>query len=277
MKSRSSFIGASAALLTTFTLMLGSPSPANAETSVHLLLGNPSGATTHASNRSNYLLVKPQYALSYSDYTKIPNWVSWQLNQSWLGSADSQYPDSLDSTLPLGWQQIPADNCYSCSGFDRGHMTPAADRSNTAESNSATFVMTNIIPMAPENAQGPWRDLEEYCRELVAQGKELYIISGGHGTGKTMSSTLLGQSINVPAKTWKVILVLDRPDSGLEGVNAETRVIAVDIPNESGVRNNDWRSYRVTVDSIEAATGLNFLSNVSPSVERTLEARVDNQ
>jgi len=96
--------------------------------------------------------------------------------------------------------------------------------------------MTNIIPMAPENAQGPWRDLEEYCRELVNQGKELYIIAGGHGTGKTMSSALLGQSINVPAKTWKVIVVLDRPGSGLDGINAETRVIAVDIPNEATVR-----------------------------------------
>jgi endonuclease G len=53
--------------------------------SVHLLLGNPSQATLVSTNASNYLMLKPEYALSYNRERGLPNWVSWQLNATWLG------------------------------------------------------------------------------------------------------------------------------------------------------------------------------------------------
>jgi len=62
-------------------------------------------------------------------------------------------------------------------------MVPAADRDKTETDSKSVFLMTNILPQAPDNNQGPWEKLESYCRELVKQGKELYIISGGSGTG----------------------------------------------------------------------------------------------
>ena len=68
---------------------------------------------------------------------------------------------------------------YSGSGFDRGHHTPSADRTSSIPDNSATFFMTNMMPQAPNNNQGPWEELETYCRTLVGQGNELYIIMGG--------------------------------------------------------------------------------------------------
>lgn len=60
-------------------------------------------------------------------------------------------------------------------------MTPSSDRTRTPEDNSATLLMTNMIPQAPKNNQEVWRELEEYSRELVSQNKELYIIVGGQG------------------------------------------------------------------------------------------------
>jgi endonuclease G len=54
--------------------------------SVHLLLGNPSQATLVSTNASNYLMLKPEYALSYNRARGLPNWVSWQLNATWLGT-----------------------------------------------------------------------------------------------------------------------------------------------------------------------------------------------
>lgn len=245
--------------------------------SIHLTMGNPSGANA---SFSNLLLNKTQYAVSYNCYRGTPNWVSWQLNQSWLGSAPRQDDFRADTTLPSGCYRVTSSD-YTGSGFDRGHMAPSADRTNTVANNSATFLMTNMIPQAPDNNQGVWANLESYCRSLVTnQNKELYIISGSYGTGGTGSNgtktTIAGSKVTVPARTWKVIVVLDRPNSGASSVNTNTRVITVDIPNEQGVRYDDWRSYRISVDNLELRTGYNFLSNVSSSTQSVIEARVDN-
>ncbi|SRR5579883_1326000 len=247
--------------------------------SVHLTMGNPTNAVTDVASPNNYLLLKPQYASSYNNTTRIPNWVSWQLNSSWLGSTPRQDDFRADTTLPSGWYQVQATD-YQGSGFDRGHMCPSGDRTDTVTDNSATFLMTNMIPQAPDNNQGPWANLENYSRDLVGQGKELYIISGGYGVGGTGSNgtanTIAGGKVQVPARTWKVIVVLDTPGSGVSGVTTSTRVIAVNMPNSQGIRNDDWKSYRVSVDSIESLTGYNFLSNVPTATQDVIEARVDN-
>ncbi len=245
--------------------------------SVHLTMGNPSGAAT--SNLNNYLLDKAQYAVGYNCSLGRPNWVSWQLNSSWLGSTPRQDDFRADTTLPTGCYQVQGTD-FSGSGFDRGHMTPSGDRTSTAAVNSSTFLMSNMIAQAPDNNQGIWADLENYSRTLVSQGKELYIISGGYGTGGTGSNgtfnTIADGKVTVPNRTWKIIVVLDTPGSGASGVTTYTRAIAVNIPNAQGVRTADWRNYRVSIDSIESLTGFNFLSQVPTSIQSTIEAQVDN-
>jgi endonuclease G, mitochondrial len=239
-------------------------------------MGKPSNAGT--SNLNDYLLSKAQYATSHNCSKGTPNWVSWQLNSSWLGSAARQDDFRADTTLPAGCYRVLATS-YQGSGFDRGHMTPSADRTNSVATNSATFLMTNFVPQSPDNNQGVWESLESYCRTLVSQGNELYIISGPLGTGGTGSagfkSAIDSNRITVPSSVWKVIVVV-APGTGPSGVTTNTRVIAVNIPNIQGIRTAPWRNYRVTVDSIENATGYNFLSNVSTSVQSVIEARVDN-
>ncbi len=277
-KSRLALVIAFVATAVTLVFLTNWLRPAPAQSSnVHLTMGNPSGAST--SNLNNYLLVKPQYATSHNCSRGIPNWVSWQLNSSWLGSAPRQDNFRADTTLPSGCYRVTSSD-YTGSGFDRGHMTPSADRTNTIANNSATFLMTNIIPQAPDNNQGPWADLEDYGRELVGQGKELYLVSGGYGSGGTGSnggaSTISSGRVTVPDRVWKAIIVLDGP-GGSSDVSTLTRVIAVDMPNDQGIRNNEWRSYRVSVDTIESRTGYNLFSNVSDSVENIIESRVDNQ
>ncbi|WP_442947709.1 DNA/RNA non-specific endonuclease [Nostoc sp.] len=259
--------------------MIGYLRPTTAQSSsVHLTLGNPSNAITSVSYPNNYLLVKPQYALSYSRDRGTPNWVSWQLNSSWLGSAPRQDNFRADTTLPTGWYQVGGFD-YSGSGFDRGHMTPSADRTRTVTDNSATFLMTNMVPQSPDNNQGPWASLENYLRSLVTGGKELYIISGIYGMGGTGSNgikyTIANGNVQVPNRVWKVIVV-NNPGAGASGVTTNTRVISVNMPNTQGIRNNDWKTYRVSVDSIEVQTGFNLLSNVSTSVQSVIESRVDN-
>lgn len=242
--------------------------PTQPVTSVHLLMGNPSGATASVTNKNDYLMVKPQYALSYNNSKGTPNWVSWQLNQSWLGIVDRQNNFRPDDTLQVGFVRI-TPTIYTGSGYDKGHVAPSADRTKSVEDNAATFLMTNMMPQTPDNNRNTWEGLESYSRELVRQGKELYIIAGPAGDrGK------LKNKVTIPTSTWKVVVVLERPGVGLNGVTKNTRVIAVNIPNEQEI-NNDWRAYKVSVLELEKLTGYDFLSNVDSSIQAEIEAKVD--
>lgn len=246
---------------------------------VHLTLGNPSAAITNTANFTNYLMIKTQYTMSYHRDKGTANWVAWHLDPSWLGSAARQDDFRADATLPSGWYQVGSTS-YSGSGFDRGHMCPSADRTSSVAYNSATFLMTNMIPQAPDNNQGPWANLENYERTLVSQGYELYIYSGGYGSGGTGSNgtftTINNGKVAVPNRTWKVIVVIPQGSNDVSRVTTTTRVIAVDMPNAQGIRSVNWGTYRVTVNSIEAATGYNFLYEVPTSVQSVIESVIDN-
>ncbi|RYY81815.1 MAG: DNA/RNA non-specific endonuclease, partial [Chitinophagaceae bacterium] len=210
----------------------------------NLLMGNPSGAVADVAAYSNYLMSKLQYALSYNRNRATPNWVSWHLDPSWLGSAPRQDDFRSDATLPTGWYRVGSTS-YSGSGFDRGHNCPSADRSYSTTDNSATFLMTNMIPQAPTNNQQTWANLENYCRTLVNQGNELYVIMGSYGTGGTgtngTASTIDAGRITVPNRVWKVIVVLPRGTGDVARVTTSTRVIAVNTPNTNSI-STSWGS-----------------------------------
>jgi endonuclease G len=244
----------------------------------NLAMGNPSGAIADPYYYWNYLMVKTQYTLSYHRDRGTPNWVSWHLDPTWLGSTPRQDNFRADATLPSGWYQAQ-NTSYSGSGFDRGHNCPSADRTYSVADNSATFLMTNMIPQAPNNNQLTWVNLENYSRTLVDQGNELYIIMGSYGTGGTGSAgtfnTIYNGHVTVPNRIWKVIVVLPRGTNDVSRVTTTTRVIAVNTPNNNTV-SSSWGTYRTTVDAIESATGYNLLSNVSSSIQSVIEAKVDS-
>jgi endonuclease G, mitochondrial len=248
----------------------------------NLLLGNPSNATTAVSNADNYLMLKPQYALSYSRSKKLPNWVSWQLqarNLAAPGTSHRQNDFRADPDLPTAWPATQPHD-YSGSGFDRGHLANSEDRSSDPTDNSATFLMTNMVPQAPDNNRGVWVELENYCRQLARAGQELYIIagpSGQGGVGERGARQALSGGQPVPANTWKVVLVLDHPGAGLPSVDKNTRAIAVVVPNVQGIKGNPWRAYRKTVREVENMTGYNFFSNLPLDRQEAIENRIDDR
>jgi endonuclease G len=244
----------------------------------NLAMGNPSGAVADATNYpNNYLLTKTQYTLSYSRDQGKPNWVSWHLSAAWLGSTARQDNFAADASLPSSWYHVGATS-YSGSGFDRGHNCPSADRTGSVADNSATFLMSNMMPQAPTNNQQTWAGLENYCRTLVNAGNELYIIAGSYGKGGTGSNgyttTIDGGHITVPSNCWKVIVVLPVGTSDISRVTTTTRVIAVNMPNTNSI-STSWGSYRTTVNAIESATGYDLLSAVSSTIQTTIESKTD--
>lgn len=235
---------------------------------IHLRLGNPSSATPDPiTNGNNLLIPSPQYTISYNNAKRTLNWASWQLNSSWLGDTPRQNNFRPNPDLPKTWYAVKTSD-YSGSGYDRGHMVPSADRDRSVADASSTYLMTNIVPQAPDNNQGPWAEFEIYCRTVANKGgKELAVITGPYGS----KGVLAKGKVNIPETVWKVVVVMDRPGQ----VDEKTKVIAIDIPNTQGIREANWRNYRVSVDSIERKTGYNLLSNLPEELQNKLESQAD--
>jgi len=239
--------------------------------------GMPSGAKKDPGQREDYLIERPQYVLSYNDKTKTPNWVCWRLLKRDTKKADRGgfEPDPL---LPKEFMPVTTD-LYTKTGFDRGHMCPSHDRSDSEENNDPTFFMTNIVPQVPNNNRVTWERLESYCRELAKKGNELHIACGPHGVGgvgENGFASKIGKDkikITVPAHTWKVIMVLSE-----EGAkpSKRTRTIAVVVPNTQTVH-YDWTKYRVSVRDVEELTGFNFFPDVANEIADVIEAVVDDE
>jgi endonuclease G, mitochondrial len=258
-----------------FTVATGTEPPYPA--SVHIAIGNPSAA---GSDPSNYLMEKPEFALSYNRDLGRPNWVSWHLSDDWIGTLTRVDTFRPDPQVPPDWYRVQSFD-FSGSGFDRGHMTPNADRDKETSIpiNQATFLMSNMVAQAPGNNQGPWASFEGYLRTLVEQQQdELYIVSGPIGVGGTgslggVTTTLANGHVTVPSSTWKVALVLPK-DGGddLSRVSCSTRTIAVIMPNQDGIRNDPWENYLTTVDAVETLTGYDFFSNLPEPYQQCIEA-----
>ena len=259
-----------------FTVATGTAPPYTAN--VHLTMGNPSGAVASIGQPNNYLMEKPEYALSYNRDAGRPNWVSWHLSDEWVGSLTRVDTFRPDPAVPPDWYRVQSFD-FVDSGFDRGHMVPNADRDKETSIpiNQATFLMSNMVAQAPDNNQGPWAAFENYLRTLLP-AEEIYIVAGGVGTGGSgsnggLTTTLAGGHVTVPAYTWKVALVLpkDGGDDALR-VSCSSRTIAVIMPNSQGIRNDPWETFLTTVDAVETRTGYNLFSRLPEPIQRCVEA-----
>ena len=137
-----------------------------------------------------------------------------------------------------------------------------------------------MTPQAPDHNQNIWKNLEEYERLLTEQGNEVYIIAGtigegGIGTGGFAKTIGKKDNITVPAFLWKIIVVLPIGQNDVLRISENTRIIAVNIPNENSVGGNSWKNYRVSIDELERLTGYDFLSNISVDIQGVVEGRVD--
>lgn len=245
----------------------------------NMALGNPSGAVASVVMANNYLLVHPQYVVGYDNSRGLARWVSWHLSMAWKGTAERCDCFEPDPLLPSGF--FAAEHAdYTNSGFDRGHMCPSDDRDGSDADNAATFYMANICPQAPHLNQQTWADLEDYARRLAADSMELYILCGGYGNGGSgsnggLTTSIAGGNIAVPARYWKVLVVLPLGENDLTRINSNTRVIAVDMPNTQSANALEWYDYRTSVDAIEDSTGLDVLNALGTELQGLLEVGVD--
>ncbi|HEV7993211.1 MAG TPA: DNA/RNA non-specific endonuclease, partial [Gemmatimonadaceae bacterium] len=261
----------------TLNVQIDAPEAVTATYRDHVAFGTP----TDADPSDDLILAKTQYVLSYNAARGGPNWVSWNLNATQFGAAPRCDCFSADQSLPSSVYHV-VDFDYRNGGYDRGHMVQSESRTSTLTENSATFLLTNILPQAAENNQGPWSKLENELNDSVRTGgKEIYVIAGGifAPTPPTLKNE---GKVAVPDYTWKIAVLL-KAGQGLADVHsaADVQVIAIKMPNlvgvtgpasATGIRNVPWQTYLTTVDQIEHETGYDFLAALPDPIEKVVES-----
>ena len=151
-------------------------------------------------------------------------------------------------------------NDYTKSGYDRGHMAPAADMKWSKQAMAESFYMSNICPQNPNLNRGDWNDLEEKSRQWAKKYGAVYIACGpvyDHGKPKRIGNN----KVAVPDAFYKVILIND---------SKTPQAIGFLFPNKAG--HKPLKKYIVTVDSVEKRTGIDFFPALPDEVENRIEA-----
>ena len=241
--------------------------------------GDPTPANT--SNPNDLLIKRTQYTLSYNESRGTPNWVAYELDaRQIVAGQDRCNCFTADPTLPNDKQIFTSD--YTNGGYDRGHMARSFDRTAANGDNASTFYLTNIVPQQGDLNQGVWAQFENALGDSATKGgRAVYIITGPLYSRSHGLTFLKNEGkVAVPDSTWKIALIGPRT-SGNPFTRGNVQswddvagltILAVNMPNVSGVRNDPWAKYLTTVDKIETATGYHFLTLLDAAFRVALEA-----
>lgn len=219
--------------------------------------GQNVGLPVLTKSRPEIILRHKGYTVSYNEDLKLPNWVAWTLVPSRFEENVSRTGDFLPDPDLEGDNRVTTDD-YKHSGYDRGHMCPAADNKWDEQAMRESFYMTNICPQNHNLNRGDWKELEEACREWTDQNHILYVVCGPI-LYNTSHKKIGERQVTVPDAFYKVVLSLTPP-----------KAIGFVYKNTSG--NNPLNSYVNTVDQVERLTGIDFFSALPDSIESVVEA-----
>ncbi len=202
------------------------------------------------------------FTLSYAEKHEQAEWVAYVLSSEELAKpwVDRSETFTIDPEVSTGSATLED---YRGSGFDRGHLVPAADRAFSREAIRETFYLSNITPQDHHFNGGIWRELEETTREWARKNKRLYIV-----TGPVLKGPALGKiganEVTVPSAFYKVILDLTEP---------QRKGIAFIIPNAAS--NEPLKNYAVPIDEVEELTGIDFFPELlHDDLEEQLESMI---
>ena len=153
------------------------------------------------------------YAALHSGLTRTPLWVAEHLTRERIAGAEAiRRRDAFHAEASLPGDERAELSDYERSGFDRGHMAPAADM-GTPEAQQESFSLANMIPQAPSLNRGLWEGIEESVRGLAIQDGGAYVVTGPIFSGEKLQS--LNGRVLVPTEVWKAVYV---PKEGWAGV-----------------------------------------------------------
>jgi endonuclease G len=211
--------------------------------------------------RDGDILCRKGYLLAHSPDKKTPIWVIEHLTaEKATGSLHRTDNFQPDPDLPKGKRAELSD--YKKSGYDQGHMAPAADMAWDEQAMRESFYLSNMVPQVGIGMnRGIWKDLEEKIRGWALERGEIYIYTGPIFSSNIELGEIGKNKVAVPNQLYKVVF---------DPVKIEA--IAFIMPNKA-LKSNYMPQYIVSIREVEKATGLDFLSHVDKLVQDVIETK----
>ena len=206
---------------------------------------------------NNQIVEHAYYTLSYNEEHEQPDWVAYELKLEHIAYNDLKRPyfeeDPLVKTNSASWKN------YKKSGYDKGHLCPAADRRFNKKAHDETFLTSNISPQKHKFNAGVWNDLEKKIRYWLKKDKRLYVVTGPvfGDSNKTIGT----EQVTVPTHFFKIILKYG---------NGSPKMLGFLIPHNTSSRK--LKQFIVPVDKIEKLVKHDFFFELPDSVENDLES-----
>ena len=207
-------------------------------------------------NPGDNIISHTGYSFLFSDRNKQSKWVAYELTSEETTKLYERTDKFMQDPSVKSGTATDAD--YAGSGYDKGHLAPAADMGWSAASMAESFYYSNMSPQVPAFNRGIWKKLEELVRTWAVDNEALYIV-----TGPVLSNGLpsIGpDKVSVPKYFYKVIL--DYTEPGING-------IGFILPNAGS--SEPLQSFAVTIDSVEKLTGIDFY----PSIPATQQTQIE--
>ena len=198
--------------------------------------------------------------ISFNPTLHIPNWVAYELT---AGEATGDEPRTNRFATDPDVKGCASPDDYRNTGFDRGHMAPAADMKWSPEAMRESFYMTNIAPQEHRLNSGAWSKLEGKCRERARRDSAVIIITGPVNTDP-VEMHIGATGVAVPSRFFKVIL---------SPYTNPPMAIGFIMPN--GYVEGGMQAAAVSVDEVEAVTGHDFFSALPDEIENEVEQQVN--
>lgn len=209
-----------------------------------------------STSSNDKIITHTGYSLLYNEAHEQANWVAYTLTKE----ETNKLYDRTDKYIqdPAVSTGSAKDADYSGSGYDRGHLVPAADMGWSSTSMAESFYYSNMSPQLPAFNRGIWKKLEELVRTWAVEYNSISIVTGPILTNALKS--IGPDKVSVPKYFYKVILDYEEPD--IKG-------IGFIIPNAGS--SEPLQDFAVTIDSVEKVTGIDFYPALPDDQEKTIE------
>ena len=213
-----------------------------------------------SAKKQGQVIHRTGYTLAYDAKTRTPQWVAWELTKKETQGTVERSNDFQPDPDVKGAKVVTKD--YSHSGYDRGHMAPAADMKWSKKAMMESFYMSNICPQDHNLNTSDWSELENKSRQWARRFGKVYIVCGPIYNGKR-NEYIGDHRVKVPDAFFKVVLINEKKKQCAMGFYFE---------NEAGERK--LQEYLVPVDRLEQLTGMDFFSALPDNLEDRLEAEI---
>jgi len=213
-----------------------------------------------AETNGHQKLTYTQFTLSYNEEHEQPDWVAYELTQD-EATMNRERCDCFakDDNVTTG---SATESDYQSTGFDKGHLSPAADNNMSEQANRESFLMSNMSPQLPSFNRGIWAELESWVRAQAILHNTIYVVTGPVFLNNL--GAIGANKVTIPGYFFKTLLRFD---------GDKAKSIGFLLPQVGATGNIE--DYVVPVNTLESLTGIDFFPELSNSVENRVESQYE--